>query len=126
MMKTRLAKWVLSLLLIAATLPMLAQNRFPKPDFESGYQYPSETHIMPPGLAADLLDIAILLGMLSVATWAVLKRRSRRWVIGISLVSVAWFGFIKEGCVCPVGSIQNVALALADPSYILPDRKSVV
>lgn len=119
-MKSALTRWLLPLLLFVATLPAEAQNRFPKPDFESGYQYPSETHLMPPGLAGDLIDIAILIAMLSVAAWAVLKKRSRKWVIGISLVSVAWFGFIKEGCVCPVGSIQNVALAMADPTYILP------
>jgi len=119
-MKSVLTRWILPLLLFAALLPAQAQNRFPKPDFESGYQYPAETHLMPPGLAGDLIDIAILIAMLSVAAWAVLKRRSRKWVIGISLVSVAWFGFIKEGCVCPVGSIQNVALAMADPTYILP------
>ena len=102
------------------TLPAQAQNRFPKPDFESGYQYPAEYNSMPPGLIMDLVDISVLIIMLSVAAWAVLKKRSRKWVIAISLFSVAYLGFIKEGCVCPVGSLQNVALGITDPSYLLP------
>lgn len=31
-----------------------------------------------------------------------------------------WFGFWRQGCICSVGSLQNVTLALADPSYAIP------
>jgi ferredoxin len=31
-----------------------------------------------------------------------------------------YFGFWRKGCVCPVGSVQNVVLALADPGYLIP------
>ena len=33
---------------------------------------------------------------------------------------MAYFGFYREGCVCPIGSIQNVAVALTDPQYSIP------
>jgi ferredoxin len=31
-----------------------------------------------------------------------------------------WLGFWRQGCICPIGSIQNVTLALFDPGYRLP------
>ena len=39
---------------------------------------------------------------------------------GLSLFSLLYFGFYREGCVCAIGSVQNVALALFDSSYALP------
>jgi len=30
------------------------------------------------------------------------------------------FRVLPQGCVCPIGSIQNVTLAMTDHSYILP------
>jgi ferredoxin len=32
---------------------------------------------------------------------------------------VAYFGFFRKGCVCSIGSMQNVSLALVDPSYFI-------
>ncbi|NOX99336.1 MAG: 4Fe-4S binding protein, partial [Verrucomicrobia bacterium] len=34
--------------------------------------------------------------------------------------SLGYFGFYKQGCVCPIGSIQNVALSLFDTNYAVP------
>jgi ferredoxin len=95
-------------------------QRFPKPDFESGYSYPQLEYSMPPGVFSEILDVAMLFLMLSVASWVVLRKRSRRWIIGISVVSLLYFGFYRKGCVCSVGALQNVALALADSSYDIP------
>ena len=36
------------------------------------------------------------------------------------IFSLGYFGFYKEGCVCPIGSIQNVALSLFDTNYAVP------
>ena len=36
------------------------------------------------------------------------------------IFSLAYFGFWREGCVCSIGSIQNVTLALFDNSYAIP------
>jgi len=38
----------------------------------------------------------------------------------MSLFALAYFGFYREGCVCAIGSIQNVSLALFDKSYLIP------
>lgn len=100
----------------AATLS--AQNRFPKPDFESGYEYPDLQYAVPNELLWDIADITMLIALLVAATWAVMKRRKP--MLWISIVSVLYFGFFRDGCVCSVGSIQNVTLALVDSTYHLP------
>ncbi|MCC8094144.1 MAG: 4Fe-4S binding protein [Tannerellaceae bacterium] len=97
-----------------------AQNRFPKPDFESGYQYPDHYYPVPNETLWTAIDILLLAGMMSVVAWAVLKQRTRKPIIWISILSVAYFGFFRSGCVCSIGAIQNVSLALADPGYVMP------
>lgn len=104
-----------------ALLPLMqvsAQNRFPKPDFESGYQYPDLYYHTPNELLWEVLDVVMLLALLLTATWAIYK--GRKPMIWVSVVSVLYFGFFREGCVCSVGSIQNVVLALADGTYSMP------
>lgn len=104
-----------------ALLPLMqvsAQNRFPKPDFESGYQYPDLYYHTPNELLWEVLDVVMLLALLLTATWAIYKRRKP--MIWVSVVSVLYFGFFREGCVCSVGSIQNVVLALVDGTYSMP------
>lgn len=95
-------------------------QRFPKPEFESGYIQKITDIPFPRSLLLEYLDIAVLILALSVMTWLVLKKRSRIGVLLVSVFSVAYFGFFREGCVCSVGSVQNVALALFNPGYKIP------
>lgn len=97
-----------------------AQNRFPKPDFESGYQYPEITHPIPNEALWTSIDLVLLVLLMSIVAWAVLKKRTRQPIIWVSIISVAYFGFFRSGCVCSIGSIQNVSLALVDSTYVLP------
>lgn len=96
-----------------------AQQRFPRPDFETDYQAPS-VHVPEPrhGMM-EYLDVFILFLVLSVATWLVLKKRSRKGVLYLSLFTLIYFGFYRNGCICSIGAIQNVALALVDPTYAI-------
>lgn len=98
----------------------LAEQRFPPPDFESGHKIPATA--TPPARAwvLEYLDIAVLAACLGVATWMIYRQRSRKGIIGLSIFSAAYFGFYREGCICAIGSIQNVALALFDTGYALP------
>lgn len=97
-----------------------AQNRFPKPDFESGYQYPDISYQIPNETLWVTVDIILLVVLMSIVAWAVIKKQTRKPVLWVSVISVAYFGFFRSGCVCSIGSIQNVALALVDSSYVLP------
>ena len=110
--------WV-SILLLAAGM-VSAQQRFPPPEFESGYQLPVTT--TPPGRAfwMQFLDVGVLTACLVLAIWLIYKRRSRRGIFWLSLFSIAWFGFYRKGCICPIGSPQNVALGLFQPGYTVP------
>lgn len=103
-----------------APLMAMAQNRFPKPDFESGYTYPDLSYYVPKEAWWDIADLVVLIAMMSIVAWAVLKRRRRAPIFIISVISVLYFGFYRSGCVCSIGAIQNVALALTDSAYSMP------
>ena len=105
---------------LLAYMNALAVERFPKPDFTSGYQYPDILHGAPNEQLWNVLDIVLLVGMMLVVAWAAYRRRSRAVIYGTSIVSVGYFGFFRSGCVCSVGSIQNVVMAAVSSDYSLP------
>lgn len=107
-------------LLALVTLQVQAVQRFPKPEFETGYTEPAMQLPLPRAELLAFLDIFVLLASLSVVSWLVIKKRSRKWVFRMSLLSLAYFGFYRQGCICSIGSIQNVALAFAESSYAIP------
>lgn len=96
-----------------------AEARFPKPDFTSGYQYPEILHSVPMEQVWNVVDIVLLVAMMSAVVWAAYKKRSRAVIYSMSVISVLYYGFFRSGCVCSVGSIQNVILAMVDPTYNL-------
>jgi len=116
-MKQKILFILLLLLFVAGAN---ANDRFPKPDFESGYQYPEEHYIVPNEALWTTVDIVMLTLLMSFVALAVLKRRTRKPIIWVSVISVAYFGFFREGCVCSVGAVQNVALTLVDSNYVMP------
>jgi len=96
-------------------------QRFPPPQFtETGHQLPHMTAPPPRAGALDYLDIVVLCICLALATWLVLRRRARREVVLLSLFSLLYFGFWRNGCVCAIGSIQNLTQALFDSTYAVP------
>jgi NosR/NirI family transcriptional regulator, nitrous oxide reductase regulator len=100
--------------------PAWSEQRFPPPDFESGYKLPGTETPDPRTLALEYLDVTVLVVSLGLAVYFVMKRRSRAAVFGLSLFSIAYFGFYRRGCICAIGSVQNVALGLFDPGYAIP------
>src|ERR1022692_3498778 len=85
-----------------------------------GYKTPAVQKPLPRNSWLQVLDVVVLAGALAISSWLVLKRRSRKALVALAIGSVAYFGFYREGCVCPIGSIQNVAVALMDPRYSIP------
>jgi ferredoxin len=111
--------WLLGLGLVIGGWA-LAEQRFPPPDFQEGYVMPETHHPAPRALWFYYGDAAVLIAGLGLAAWLVLKKRSRRGVVALSVFSLLYFGFYREGCICAIGSVQNVALALFNPSYAVP------
>jgi NosR/NirI family transcriptional regulator, nitrous oxide reductase regulator len=112
--------YILLLLMLAWHAVLIAQDRFPRPEFESGYVYPEHQLPVQRGPVWEYIDLAVLIGALSLASWLALKKRSRQGLVWLSVFSLAYFGFFREGCVCSVGSVQNVALALFNEGYAIP------
>jgi NosR/NirI family transcriptional regulator, nitrous oxide reductase regulator len=104
-------------LLIALSVDSAAQQRFPMPEFESGYQYPDVSAPEPRSLALEYIDVLVLLAFLSVTSWLVIRKRSRKWILGMVVAALLYFGFWRNGCICPIGSVQNMALSFSDPGY---------
>jgi polyferredoxin len=117
----RFAKFPLALL--ATFFPVasaLVQPKFPPPDFESGYHFPVTTTPSARAALLQYLDVGVLALCLGVALFFIYGRRSRRGVFWLSLFSLGYFGFYRKGCVCPIGSPQNIVYALFNSSYAAP------
>lgn len=119
----RLRKYILYVIIAVLFIwhsVLYAQQRFPRPEFESGYTYPTNQLLNQRGPMWEYMDVAVLIMALMVTSWLVLKKRSRQGIIMVSLLSLAYFGFYRQGCICSVGSVQNIALALFNDNYAMP------
>ncbi len=101
------------------TATAFGQQRFPKPEFETGYVQPSPTTPEPRSVKFEYLDVLVLVTVLSLTAWFALKKRSRRGILWLSVFSLLYFGFYREGCICSIGSIQNMTLTFFDPVYTI-------
>ena len=110
----------LLILLWPALCPAQTEERFPKPDFQSDYIRPELTTPPPRADILEIIDVVVLIGALSLASYLVLRVRSRKYVFALMLFSMIYFGFYRKGCVCAIGAIQNVSYALFHPGYVIP------
>ena len=100
---------------------LLAAQRFPPPEFtETGHKLPGFLAPLPRGPWMEYLDVIVLLMALALAAWLALRGRSRRGLVVLGIFSVLYFGFWRKGCICSIGSIQNIAQGLADSSFGVP------
>lgn len=120
---------VVLLLAILATAPHFAQSIYYERPVETapqeetigdGYKTPEVQKPLPRHFWLQWLDVLLLGAAMGAAVWIVLARRRRRWLVWLNIASLGYFGFYREGCICPIGSIQNVTVALADPTYSIP------
>jgi Pyruvate/2-oxoacid:ferredoxin oxidoreductase delta subunit len=104
----------------AVAWPLLGEQRFPPPEFESGYVLPVPATPPPRAIFVEYVDVGVLLAALALACYFVFRLRSRKAIVGLSLFSLAYFGFYRQGCICAIGSVQNLALGLFDRRYAVP------
>ncbi len=108
-----LAIATLSTLLLQSAVAI--ELKFAPPDFETDYGMPYLFTPQPAGRNTPW-EALILFAALSATTWMVFKARSRRGLFAISVFSLLFFGFYRQGCICPVGSTQNVMAAVFLPN----------
>lgn len=89
------------------------------PDF-TDHKLPSTIVPAPSSLVGEYVDVAIVALLLGLATYLALVRRRAAgcssWRSRRSPGSASG----RQGCICPIGAIQNVSLALFDSSYAIP------
>lgn len=106
---------------LLCAVPALSVQRFPPPEFEeTDHQLPETQKPAPRNPALEVVDVAVLVGALALASWLVLKKRSRKWIVVLMLFCLVYFGFWRKGCVCPIGAIGNVSLGICDSGYAIP------
>jgi NosR/NirI family nitrous oxide reductase transcriptional regulator len=99
---------------VAAQGARAIELKFAPPDFETEYSMPYLFTPAPAG-SNTWWESLILFAALSLTTYMVFKARSRRGLFAISVFSLLFFGFYRKGCICPVGSTQNVMAAVFLP-----------
>jgi polyferredoxin len=100
---------------------VLSAENFPPPEFvETNHQIPTHTEPDPRSDAYEYLDVLVLIVALGLSAYLVLKKRSRNWILCLMLFSLVYFGFLRKGCICPIGAIQNVTLSIFDSGYAIP------
>lgn len=97
-----------------------AAEQFPPPDLDPSYVTPESNQAEPRAGWLAWFDVGVFIAALIVATLIAHKWRSRRGMFWLGISSLVYFGFYREGCVCPIGSIQNVTEAIFNSSYALP------
>ena len=108
----------------AATAAMLARvlagvERFPPPDF-TDHQLPTISDPSPELVQWQYVWFALLVIGMALTAYLAIRARSRRGVLLTAIASLILFGFVRGGCVCSIGAIQNVALGLGQPDYVVP------
>ncbi len=98
---------------------LLAEFRFPKPDFSDGYETPTLYVPDPTAPWFEYLSLGIFIAILVLSALAMYKWRSRKVLMVLMVISIVFFGFIRKGCVCAIGSIGNVSAAVGSPDFPL-------
>jgi ferredoxin len=96
-----------------------AAELIPTPNF-SQHEIPTTVVPSATSLAWEYVDVAMLAIVLALASYWALVTRSRNKLFALAIFSLLWFGFWRQGCVCSIGAIQNVAHATFQSDYAIP------
>jgi polyferredoxin len=86
-------------------------------DIGEGYELPPVQTHPPRAQWQEAVDVAVLAAALALGAWLALGPRSRWGLIALAIAALVYFGWYRQGCICPIGAIQNVTVALTDPNY---------
>lgn len=113
-MNTILSWLIIAGIALSGFAASAAEMRFPPPDFQTDYRIPDFNSPVP-STTNGAFDAFMLFAALCLTTYFVFRARSRRYLFLMSIFSLAYFGFYRTGCICPVGSTQNVLAAALVP-----------
>lgn len=113
-------RFFLVLWLMLSVSPAESVQRFPPPEFDTDYTMPTTTTPAPQAVTFEIVNTVVLIVALSLMSWLVLKKRSRRGIFWLMLFCLGYFGFWRQGCICPIGATGNVILSLFNPDYAVP------
>lgn len=65
-----------------------------------------------------LVDLAVLTALLVAGGTMVWRHVHFRWFWIPAAVTLAYFGCVRGGCICPVGSVANLSIGLVHPERI--------
>ncbi len=113
----RLTLLICMLMVLATVQTLRAADFHSTPDFVD-HPIPQTQAPLPRPSWQEYLDVAFLAAALATASLLAVKARSRTGLFLLSIVSLAWLGFWRKGCVCPIGAIQNVTQAAFNSDYV--------
>ena len=114
---SRWGPFILIVLLAAGAASAI--ERFPPPEF-TDHALPTTETPPPPADLEEYVDLGVLVAALAVASYLALGVRRRRALVVLAIFSLGYFGFWRQGCVCPIGATQNIVRSLFESGYLLP------
>ncbi len=64
------------------------------------------------------VDLGVLLLLLLIGVFLVWRKKSQKAMTVMAIITFAYLGFIRGGCVCPVGAISNTTMGLITPAEV--------
>lgn len=80
-------------------------------------QYSPKLYI-PESEVWPVLDLGMLAAILLLGCVMVWRHVHFKWFWIPSSITLLYFGFIRGGCICPVGSVANISIGLKNPELI--------
>lgn len=65
-----------------------------------------------------VIDIGVLAAIMVIGGVMVWRHVHFKWLQVPAALSLLYFGFVRGGCICPVGSVANVAIGMHHPELI--------
>ncbi len=64
------------------------------------------------------VDLAVLLLLMLAGAWMVWKNKPARWLTWLAIITLAWLGLLRGGCICPMGLTTNLVMGIINPYMI--------
>ena len=64
------------------------------------------------------VDLGILLLLMAAGAWFVARRKPARYLTWLAVITLAWLGILRGGCICPMGLTTNIVMGIILPYMI--------